>query len=1090
MAALMSSIPAFAAASLISPSAIETVKQTRFDVKSEARAVQFNRRALSEMQKQDELELALPNGSRHVVVFDRIDDHGGGIRSSIGFIKGQSNDYRVILTTGPGGTYGSIRTPETMYRIIPGANGQDLLIDMTEEQKHIPPINLGDDVRRIPEKYLQKPQAPLVNLANSKGNAEPGLTQAIPAPQATIDLMIVYTNGLAARLGNGMMTRFYNLVAAANTAYIDSEVGITLRLVNATMVNSSDTTTDNAALNAITPTDGGGVGVFANIEAIRNANGADLVAFLRNGDDFGGHGLAFLSTTTTPEANFLYSVITGCVVGCDTVFIHELGHNMGNAHDRATAAYQDGGVATPSGGVFPYSFGHYFCASGALSCNPNISPAAGGCKTDPTCSSSNVNNIGTIMSYFNPVTLKFSNPDVQCSQPNGTARPCGIANETDNARSMNNMRAAFAAVKPTMVAVPTGALQFSSNAFTANESTGTVNITVSRIGGSGGSVSVAYATSDGTAKAGFDYTAASGTLTWADGDTANKTITIPLVNDGVPEGGELFNMTLSNPSGATGVFLGFPTTAAVILADVWPPGGSFPADYVTPGAANVQWTTATDFASEGSTSLRSARVLGTDGTTFANSDLELTGSFPAGTVSFDYRVSSYSTDQGVLEFMIDNVVVFTSAGGETGWRSTTAPLAAGTHTLRWRFKNRLTFRCANGIPAAPGGAACADRAWIDAVSVPLNLVASATTLTTSQNPATAGQPVTFTATVTGGSGTPAGVATFRDGGTVITGCNVLTITLGVAQCTTSALIAGAHTITAEYSGNTVYDVSTSNSLALSINVPAATVPAAPTIGSATAGNAQAMVAFSAPQTNGGSAILTYTATCNPGALTATASTSPINVTGLTNGTVYACAVVANNVVGASAASATVSVTPSTTAAATFVNVVSRKTHGTVGAFDIPLAVGVGINGALSIEPRGIRTGHSIVFNFTNALTSPGTATVVDSGNNSVGAAASVSGNAIVVTIANLADNKRVTISLSGITSASGAVTAPPPVSMGFLVGDVNASRNVSAADIAGVKARFGQVVTENNFVYDVDSSGSIASADVSAVKARAGVVLN
>ena len=90
-----------------------------------------------------------------------------------------------------------------------------------------------------------------------------------------------------------------------------------------------------------------------------------------------------------------------------------------------------------------------------------------------------------------------------------------------------------------------------------------------------------------------------------------------------------------------------------------------------------------------------------------------------------------------------------------------------------------------------------------------------------------------------------------------------------------------------------------------------TVPGAPTIGTATAGNASAAVAFTAPASNGGRPILSYRATSTPGGLTATATTSPITVVGLTNGTAYTFTVSAQNINGFSAESAASnSVTPS------------------------------------------------------------------------------------------------------------------------------------------------------------------------------------
>ncbi len=79
------------------------------------------------------------------------------------------------------------------------------------------------------------------------------------------------------------------------------------------------------------------------------------------------------------------------------------------------------------------------------------------------------------------------------------------------------------------------------------------------------SVSVQYATADGTAKAGSDYTATSGTLTFAAGESV-KTIAVPILADRLDEPDETFTFTLSNVSG--GATLGTPATATVTIREV------------------------------------------------------------------------------------------------------------------------------------------------------------------------------------------------------------------------------------------------------------------------------------------------------------------------------------------------------------------------------------------------------------------------------------------------------------------------------------------------------------------------------------------
>ncbi|WP_019913041.1 S-layer homology domain-containing protein [Paenibacillus sp. HW567] len=90
-----------------------------------------------------------------------------------------------------------------------------------------------------------------------------------------------------------------------------------------------------------------------------------------------------------------------------------------------------------------------------------------------------------------------------------------------------------------------------------------------------------------------------------------------------------------------------------------------------------------------------------------------------------------------------------------------------------------------------------------------------------------------------------------------------------------------------------------------------TVPGAPTGVTASSGNGQAVVSFTAPENNGGSAITGYEVTSSPGNVVAVGTGSPITMSGLVNGTTYTFTVKAINSAGSSAASAlSNAVTPS------------------------------------------------------------------------------------------------------------------------------------------------------------------------------------
>ncbi len=110
-----------------------------------------------------------------------------------------------------------------------------------------------------------------------------------------------------------------------------------------------------------------------------------------------------------------------------------------------------------------------------------------------------------------------------------------------------------------------GDLRFAQATRQVGEGGGTVSLTVNRVGGNDGAVTVSYATSNGSAQAGTDYTQSGGTLAWADGDSGARTILVPILDDGATESNETFNVTLSSPTGGAG--LGSPSSATVTITD-------------------------------------------------------------------------------------------------------------------------------------------------------------------------------------------------------------------------------------------------------------------------------------------------------------------------------------------------------------------------------------------------------------------------------------------------------------------------------------------------------------------------------------------
>ncbi|MEP7156680.1 MAG: hypothetical protein ABI905_12955, partial [Betaproteobacteria bacterium] len=265
-----------------------------------------------------------------------------------------------------------------------------------------------------------------------------------------------------------------------------------------------------------------------------------------------------------------------------------------------------------------------------------------------------------------------------------------------------------------------------------------------------------------------------------------------------------------------------------------------------------------------------------------------------------------------------------------------------------------------------------------------------------------------------------------------------------------------------------------------------TVPVAPIINSGMPGDQLAVINFTANGT-GGSPILSYTAKCTNGGNTfsATGAVSPVSVTGLVNGVSYSCSVTATNAQGNSPASSPVTVTPSALPPLSLSAVVSTKTHGAAGPFNLPVDVSRKIYEAITVEPRAIGTGHIITFSFNNPVTSLGAVSAVDAAATTVGSASAViSGKDIVVTLTGIPDRKRIAVGLTGVNNVLNA-----SASIGFLRGNSSQSGTVSDADVAAVKVRAAYVTNNTNYLFDINASGYINAADIAAVKVRKGGAL-
>ncbi|HEX4966205.1 MAG TPA: Calx-beta domain-containing protein [Thermoanaerobaculia bacterium] len=151
----------------------------------------------------------------------------------------------------------------------------------------------------------------------------------------------------------------------------------------------------------------------------------------------------------------------------------------------------------------------------------------------------------------------------------------------------------FGTIHVTAVTPPSvpGAFRFSQANTNVGEAVGQATVTVQRVNGSDGAVSVAYSAAAGTATAGQDFTPTSGTLSWGDGDSASKTFKVTIVNDTVQEPNETILLSLSSPTGGATLDDSQKTATLTIIDNDAPnPGG--------PPAAPTNLTAAAQSTSE------------------------------------------------------------------------------------------------------------------------------------------------------------------------------------------------------------------------------------------------------------------------------------------------------------------------------------------------------------------------------------------------------------------------------------------------------------------------------------------------------------
>ena len=400
-----------------------------------------------------EMNVPTPDGGQVKVRYERHAEEIDGNWTWIGRVVGGDPLQEAIITFGEKAVFGSIPMGKGKLPLsLQTRQGQVFAVEA--DPSLVVSANTGHVDMLVPEaSHLRAMAGATASQAAAVSQGAVAVSQNAPQTAAnTIDVAIGYTPEFAADNGgaSGAATRLVYLVQVGNQAFTNSQINGYLRIVNAVQVSYTNSTANSTALNEVTGSDGSSqVTVPASLVPLRTARdqyGADIAILVRKftTPENAGCGIAWLNGAgaqtgvRASDAPFGYAVISdgydqgtdGRTYYCaDETLVHEAGHLMGAAHDRANSKINP---ALPAGGT-NLQYGAYTYSFGV-----NTDAANGNFYT--------LDAYGDEAGGDTPYRV-FSNPNVTICG----GRACGVANSEDNARTLNQTIPVVAAFRATVV---------------------------------------------------------------------------------------------------------------------------------------------------------------------------------------------------------------------------------------------------------------------------------------------------------------------------------------------------------------------------------------------------------------------------------------------------------------------------------------------------------------------------------------------------------------------------------------------------------------------------------------------------------------